>query len=207
MKAEAGAPARDHATVSTTAGAPATPSTPVTPATTAAGKAAKSENSAQKQGSAGKGKATPSTPLSPPSKGKAKAGGIAKAGSIGSRPAPASLQVTCQGMTGTYLPAVHKVICRCPTYSFLGGGGGGSSSKAGGNRGSGGGGNGNEGHSISLSEFEKHSGCRNKKWKSSVYLVDPGGGRGQALNNWVSGCGPCKCSCVQIAFKLGVPAP
>ncbi|XP_020571461.1 histone-lysine N-methyltransferase ATX4-like [Phalaenopsis equestris] len=54
---------------------------------------------------------------------------------------PQKIVVCCYGMEGTYLAEQHVVICHCSTC---------------------------EGKKATLSEWERHTGCRSKKWKSSV---------------------------------------
>ncbi|PON98019.1 Histone-lysine N-methyltransferase ATX [Trema orientale] len=54
---------------------------------------------------------------------------------------PEKITVVCNGMEGTYIPALHLVMCTC----------GSCGSKK-----------------QTLSEWEKHTGCRAKKWKYSV---------------------------------------
>ncbi|KAL5572102.1 hypothetical protein UlMin_021699 [Ulmus minor] len=54
---------------------------------------------------------------------------------------PEKISVVCNGMEGTYIPQLHLVMCKC----------GSCGSKK-----------------QTLSEWEKHTGCRAKKWKYSV---------------------------------------
>ncbi|KAK6260553.1 hypothetical protein SCA6_015027 [Theobroma cacao] len=58
---------------------------------------------------------------------------------------PDKLTVVCNGMEGTYIPKLHLVLCEC----------GACGSKK-----------------YTLSEWERHTGCRAKKWKYSVKVKD-----------------------------------
>ncbi|XVE77275.1 hypothetical protein DITRI_Ditri13aG0049200 [Diplodiscus trichospermus] len=58
---------------------------------------------------------------------------------------PDKLTVVCNGMEGSYLPKLHLVVCEC----------GACGSKK-----------------YTLSEWERHTGCRAKKWKYSVKVKD-----------------------------------
>ncbi|KAI0492617.1 hypothetical protein KFK09_026893 [Dendrobium nobile] len=57
--------------------------------------------------------------------------------------APQKILVCCCGVEGTYLPEQHVVICHCHTCN---------------------------GKKAKLSEWERHTGCRSKKWKISVKI-------------------------------------
>ncbi|KAL3688551.1 hypothetical protein R1sor_014860 [Riccia sorocarpa] len=56
---------------------------------------------------------------------------------------PETLEVVCFGVLGSYLPSLHEIRCKCKDC-----------------RGS--------GRSMRPSEWEKHTGCRKKKWKESI---------------------------------------
>ncbi|KAG0580286.1 hypothetical protein KC19_4G162700 [Ceratodon purpureus] len=63
------------------------------------------------------------------------------------RVAPERLAVVCTHVEGDYLPSKHEVICKCSSCQ--------------GNK-----------HSMRPSEWERHTGCRKKKWKESIRLKD-----------------------------------
>ncbi|OIW02310.1 hypothetical protein TanjilG_11204 [Lupinus angustifolius] len=56
---------------------------------------------------------------------------------------PEKVMVVCNGMEGTYIPKLHLVMCNCGSCGS---------------------------RKQTLSEWEKHTGCRAKKWKNSVKL-------------------------------------
>ncbi|XP_050237059.1 histone-lysine N-methyltransferase ATX3 isoform X2 [Mercurialis annua] len=55
--------------------------------------------------------------------------------------APDEITVVCNGMEGTYLPKLHLIVCKCGSCGM---------------------------RKQTPSEWEKHTGCRAKKWKHSV---------------------------------------
>ncbi|MCO5561749.1 hypothetical protein L7F22_015372 [Adiantum nelumboides] len=69
---------------------------------------------------------------------------------------PTSITVVCFGVDGAYYPKLHEVICLC------------SSCKG-------------RTPLVSLTRWEAHTGCRHKKWKSSVKLKDSS----QSLLSWL----------------------
>ncbi|KAL9228998.1 hypothetical protein vseg_004517 [Gypsophila vaccaria] len=71
--------------------------------------------------------------------------------------------VVCNGMEATYIPKLHLVVCKC------------------GNCGS---------RKQSLSEWEKHTGCRAKKWKYSVKIK----GSTVPLHQWLTETGVSNCN-------------
>ncbi|KAH7293041.1 hypothetical protein KP509_28G009100 [Ceratopteris richardii] len=69
---------------------------------------------------------------------------------------PTSINVICFGVDGAYYPRLHEVICLCPSCKGCT-------------------------PLVSLSKWEAHTGCRQKKWKLSVKLKDSS----QMLISWL----------------------
>ncbi|KAL2336200.1 hypothetical protein Fmac_010646 [Flemingia macrophylla] len=68
---------------------------------------------------------------------------------------PESLLVVCNGMEGIYIPKLHLVMCKCGSCGS---------------------------RKQTLSEWEKHTGCRAKKWKHSVKVKSTM----QPLEKWMA---------------------
>ncbi|KAH9619549.1 hypothetical protein KSS87_021317 [Heliosperma pusillum] len=75
---------------------------------------------------------------------------------------PGEVAVVCNGMEATYIPRLHLVVCKCGSCGS---------------------------RKQSLSEWEKHTGCRAKKWKYSVKIK----GSTVPLHQWLSGTGVTNC--------------
>ncbi|KAH7315192.1 hypothetical protein KP509_21G038700 [Ceratopteris richardii] len=73
-----------------------------------------------------------------------------------SQSVPTRITVVCCGIDGAYYPKLHEVVCLCPSCK------------------------GRTPH-VSLSKWEAHTGCRQKKWKVSVRLKDSS----QTLTSWL----------------------
>ncbi|KAK6919985.1 hypothetical protein RJ641_015889 [Dillenia turbinata] len=68
---------------------------------------------------------------------------------------PDKVTVVCNGVEGTYIPTLHLVICKCHLCGLT---------------------------KRTLSEWEKHTGCRAKKWKYSVKVK----GSTLTLEKWIA---------------------
>ncbi|KAK9758072.1 hypothetical protein RND81_01G204600 [Saponaria officinalis] len=71
--------------------------------------------------------------------------------------------VMCNGMEATYIPRLHLVVCKCGQCGS---------------------------RKQSLSEWEKHTGCRAKKWKYSVKIK----GSTVSLHQWLTETGVSNCN-------------
>ncbi|BBN09671.1 protein MpATX2 [Marchantia polymorpha subsp. ruderalis] len=105
---------------------------------------------------------------------------------------PETLEVICFGVLGNYLPSLHEIKCKCKDCRGCG-------------------------RSMRPSEWEKHTGCRKKKWKESIKVkslekpllhwlqsLRTAGAVGLAYNgpeNWV----PPKVRHEELASCLAVP--
>ncbi|XP_074273116.1 histone-lysine N-methyltransferase ATX3-like isoform X2 [Silene latifolia] len=76
---------------------------------------------------------------------------------------PGEVAVVCNGMEATYITKLHLVVCKCGRCGS---------------------------RKQSLSEWEKHTGCRAKKWKYSVKIK----GSTVPLHQWLSGTGVSNCN-------------
>lgn len=68
------------------------------------------------------------------------------------------IAVVCFGVDGTYFPELHMVLCHCGSCKT---------------------------QKLMLSEWERHTGCRGKKWKSSVKVKSTMMSLGKWLDNYV----------------------
>ncbi|XP_021846513.2 histone-lysine N-methyltransferase ATX3 isoform X1 [Spinacia oleracea] len=75
---------------------------------------------------------------------------------------PREVTVVCNGMEASYIPSLHLVVCKCGRCGT---------------------------RKQSLSEWEKHTGCRAKKWKYSVKVK----GSMIALHQWLTDFGASAC--------------
>eukprot|EP00271_Cylindrocystis_brebissonii_P019140 TRINITY_DN5702_c0_g1_i1.p1 TRINITY_DN5702_c0_g1~~TRINITY_DN5702_c0_g1_i1.p1 ORF type:complete len:910 (+),score=136.97 TRINITY_DN5702_c0_g1_i1:335-2731(+) len=83
--------------------------------------------------------------------------------SIGASPAsvrvPTTLDVSCNSIDGRYYPFEHKVICRGSSFCCRG----------------------RSEVKMTVAEWEKHTGCKKKRWKESIFVTN----LNKALGEWL----------------------
>ncbi|XP_057524160.1 histone-lysine N-methyltransferase ATX3-like isoform X1 [Amaranthus tricolor] len=85
---------------------------------------------------------------------------------------PTQVTVVCNGMEASYIPNLHLVVCNCGKCGT---------------------------RKQSLSEWEKHTGCRAKKWKYSVKIK----GSKITLHQWLTNIGASNCDTQKLdQFRL-----
>lgn len=80
---------------------------------------------------------------------------------------PDTVTVVCYGVEGTYYRSLHLVQCMCGSCGTK---------------------------KLTLTEWERHTGCRAKKWKSSVKVKDTM----QTLEKWILGCNSNSLDCLKL---------